>query len=290
MTAIDLHQELLEHLGRHDEVSASQLMKRETASSTDALTGAMTVLDDGELTVERIDEQLVTLSSTNERLLAVAFPIVEYGSERLLFGVGRALTLLSEVSLGRAELANPGVLAELVIGRLGWSLSAYALFANRLDGLSAVMSAPINRAYEERSQPRFATDSRLRHSRRFQDRARETIDSYANWLIALELVQHLPLFEPGQRGGFFDEADLVLALALHGDRGRAFTNRLQPQAALRLGARLADERNRAHLSAALALPADSVVSTVDQWYQELRSNMQREMSFDLLPERLTQGA
>jgi hypothetical protein len=186
------------------------------------------------------------------------------------------------------RVSNTGVLAELVIGRLGWSISAYALCANRLDGLAAVMSAPISRAYEERSQPRFAVDSKLRHSRLRRSRARDD-RQLCDWLAVLELVQHLPLFDATQQGGFFDEADLALALALHGQGGRAFTNRLRPDAARRLGARLADRRNAEDLGTAFGLSADAVAPTVDQWYQDLRNNMQREMTFDVLPERLTQG-
>ena len=57
----------------------------------------------------------------------------------------------------------------------------------------------------------------------------------------------------------------------------------------RLGARLADGRNADDLGTAFGLSADSVAPTVDEWYQDLRNNMQREMTFDVLPERLTQG-
>lgn len=286
MSAREVHMTALDLLGHGNEVGVVELLKAQTAANVTALDEAMTALASG-LTDELVDEQLERLSAPNEDWLAVAYPALEHGSERLLQTVARMVTVLSESTLGREDRTNRNMIGEPVIGRLVWASSAYSLAVDGTDALAAILASPIVRFVGETRVTPLAFDLSLRHARVFGGKAGLTIDHYADWLENLELLAAVTLFDPIAPGGSFAEADLVLALAATPARaGGVYTNRLHAAAIRRLGARVSDPRQRGDLASMFAVTETELAAELNRRYHDILTAMHGELFGRMLPDAI----
>lgn len=186
-----------------------------------------------------------SFDSGAERVLALAFPILEAGDRDDVVAVAYALTDVA------GPLRDDPPCHELAVVRVGaivWALTAYALSRDRVDALSDLMAARIPGAGPTDPAKPLLTDLRLRYAEVFDRDPRRTFDSYWNWLMGSELLRtRFPAFYD-RAESWLAEADLVLALRAHAahdwgnySRGASLDD-FAAVRALRKRLRLADQR------------------------------------------------
>jgi hypothetical protein len=197
VTAIALYDELLERLGRGDEVGVAETLKTEVAANAELLEQQLTAEPQGETGTaeERVQVFLAAHDEANERLLAAAFPAIEYGSERLLSAVGRAAAHVVRPS---AQVRSGSTLrpdaAIVVAGRVLWGIATYALFCNRTEAVAALDST-IRPPDEDREGVPVFGRREFRYPHVLGGNAGNSYQHYRSWLSERTLVgERLPLF------------------------------------------------------------------------------------------------
>lgn len=268
MSAVDLQAKILDRLGAGDDVFAAEASKEKAVAVASAL-GAEEAEPKAPTADERVAALLAPVDEPAEELLAVVLPVVEYGGPRALDAIPRALLHIArQTSLGGRESGWRSAAGALVVGRLGWALTAYALHCGRLDGLCAAWRAIPPPRYEDETPTPVLADPSLRHADAFDRDAGKAYDDYRSWLAGRELVgARYPLFA-AELDDVFAEADFLLALraeAAHryGVYSHGFTRATVARFRGRLGdgafrAGLASLFGVAELEAALATAYESV--------------------------------
>jgi hypothetical protein len=206
----DPFREILAELGRGDEVAVAERLKTvaaELAALLDDLPG-----DDGQLTTERVNEILDTTSGAGEAFLTVAFPVVEYGQGASLEALPRSLRRVAcATAVARTDQTARRIAAVPALGRLVWALAAFALHCDRPQALVALARARVSVPFSDGDvQPVMALTA-LRYPDTLGGNAGNSFRNYQEWLSALALLEHYPLFRAEVEAAFL-EGDLVLAM------------------------------------------------------------------------------
>lgn len=237
----DRLEDILGELGRGDEVAVAERLKAEAV-------GLATLLEDlpgedGQLTPERVQELLAATNGAAESFLTVALPVVEYAEHAALETLPRALR---QVTLATAAARNDHtarrVAAVPVIGRLVWTLTAFALQCDRPAALVALARARIRVPFDDEVQPVVALTA-LRYPDALRGNAGVAFADYRDWLSGLDMLESHPLFRAELEDALL-EADLVLAMCTSRFRNRIYSHGRTRNTVRRLTARLDDAAQR----------------------------------------------
>jgi hypothetical protein len=272
VTAIALYDEALERLGRDDEVGVAETLKTEVAANAELLEQQLSAEPQGETGTaeERVQAFLAAHDEANERLLAAAFPAIEYGSERLVSAVGRAAAHLvrpsAQVRSGSA--LRPGA-AIVVAGRVLWGMATYALFCNRTEAVAALDSITIRPPDEDREGVPLFGRSEFRYPHVLGGNAGNSYEHYRSWLSERALVaERLPLFA-AELDDIFAETDLLLALRMISVvKHRTYSGGADAPTVRRLSDRFRDPRQRPGLAALFRIDDAGLDELVEPCYRQ----------------------
>jgi hypothetical protein len=272
VSAIALYDEALERLGRGDEVGVAEALKTEAANNTELLEQQLTVEpeSDAGTAEEQVQAFLSAHDEANERLLAAAFPAIEYGSERLLSTVGRAAAHLVRptVQVRGGSTLRPAA-ATVVAGRVLWAMATYALFCERTEAVAAIDSFTIRPPDEDtEGVPMFARRA-FRYPDALSRNAGNSYEHYRTWLAERPLVaERLPLFVTGL-DDLFAEADMLLALRMISVvHSRTYSGGVEAPTVRRLADRFRDPRQRPGLAALFRTGDDQLDVVVESCYRQ----------------------
>lgn len=240
MTA-DRLEDILGELGRGDEIAVAERLKAEAVASAtllDDLPG-----DDAHLTSERVQELLAATSAAGESFLTVALPIIEYAEGAALETLPRALRQVTlATAAARNDHTSRRVAAVPVIGRLVWTLAAFALHCDRPAALVALARARVRLPYDDDVQPVIALTA-LRYPDAFGQNAGIAFADYRDWLSQLDVLEQYALFRAEVEAALL-EADLALAMCTSRFRGRIYSSGRTRDTVRRLTARVDDAAQR----------------------------------------------
>ena len=114
------------------------------------------------------------------------------------------------------------VAAVPVIGRLVWTLAAFALHCDRPAALVALSRARIRVPFDDDVQPVVALTA-LRYPEALRGNAGVAFADYRNWLAGIDVLEPYPLFRAELEDALL-EADLVLAMCTARFRNRIYSH------------------------------------------------------------------
>lgn len=129
-----------------------------------------------------------------------------------------------------------------MIGRLIWTLAAFALHCDRPAALVALARARVRLPYDDDVQPVIALTA-LRYPDTFGQNAGLAFADYRNWLSQLDVLEQYPLFRAEVEAVLL-EADLVVAMCTSRFRGRIYSSGRTRDTVRRLTARVDDAAQR----------------------------------------------
>lgn len=283
MSALELHADVLTRLGGGDEVYVAEELKDRAAALTAVVASENEV--SGDTSEERLKSLLVKTDAPAEELLAVLFPIVEYGSAASIAVIPRALVHVARsTSLARLQSGFRAAVGTLVIGRVVWAMTAHALQCNRLDAVAAAWRAVSEPRSGDEPAPPLLADPSIRHPDAYDRDARRGYESHRSWLAERELIRSRYPLLADELDDAFAEADFLLALraeAVHsyGVYSHGFTR----STVARFRARLRDAEGRRGLSAVFSVALDELDATLSSAYASVRTNPH---AWDRPPEEL----
>lgn len=237
----DRREDILGELGRGDEIAVAERLKAEAVASAtllDDLPG-----DDAQLTSERVQELLAATSAAGESFLMVALPVIEYAEGAALETLPRALRQVTlATAAGRNDHTSRRVAAVPAIGRLVWTLAAFALHCDRPAALAALARARVRVPYDDDVQP-VITLTALRYPNAFGQNAGIAYADCRDWLSQLDVLEQYPLFRAEVEDALL-EADLVLAMCTSRFRDRIYSSGRTRDTVRRLTARVDDATQR----------------------------------------------
>lgn len=284
MSDIDLHSKALDRLGAGDDVFAAEALKENAVDVATAL-GADEADPNPPTAEERVAALLAPVAEPAEKLLAVMLPVVEYGGPRALDAIPRALLHIGrQTSLVGRERGWRSAAGALIVGRLGWALTAYALHCGRLDGLCAAWRAVPPPRYEDETPTPLLADPSLRHADAFDRDAAKAYDDYQSWLAGRGLVgARYPLFV-AELHEVFAEADFLLALrAEAAHRYGVYSHGFTRATVARFRGRLDHGAFRAGLASLFGVGVTELEATLATAYGSVKANPHR---FDRPPSHL----
>jgi hypothetical protein len=270
--AIAVYNELLERLGRGDEVGVAETLKTEVAANAELLEQELTAEPQGEAGTaeERVQSFLAAHDEANERLLAAAFPAIEYGSERLVAAVGRAAAhvVRPSVQVRSGSALRPGA-AIVVVGRVLWGIATYALFCNRTEAVAALDSITIRPPDEDKEGVPVFGRREFRYPHVLGGNAGNSYEHYRSWPSERALVaERLPLFAT-DLDDTFAETDLLLALRMISVvQHRTYSGGAEAPAVRRLSDRFRDPRQRPGLTALFRINDAGLDELVEPCYRQ----------------------
>lgn len=242
----DAHAEVLAELGQGDEIAVAERLKREAVDLAALLRDLPG--DDRALTDERVVELLDGTNERTEAVLAIAFPVAEYGRETALAALPPALRHIAAATAAvRTDQTQRAIAAVPVVGRLVWATTAFALSCDRLDSLVALARARVQVPFSDEVQPVVALTA-LRYPDALGGNAGNAFRNYDEWLHGRSLLERYPLFE-GDLDAALLEADLLLAMESGRFRQRIYARGHTRDTVRRLRARVSDPAQRAALDA-----------------------------------------
>jgi len=272
MSTVDLHAEILDRLGRGDDVFAAEALKEKAV-----LVATLLAATETEVTATTAEERtaavLAPVDTPAEGLLAAVLPIVEYGGPRALDAIPRAfIHIARRTSLIGSERGWRAAAGVLVVGRLGWALATYALHCGRLDGLCAAWRAVTKSSSEDASTSMFA-DPSLRHADAFDRHAGNTYEDYKSWLAGRELIlARYPLLV-AELDDVFAEADFLLALRAEAENSYGvYSHGFTHATVNRFRRRLADREFAAGLASLFSVAISELDATLADAYQSVKAN------------------
>lgn len=142
----------------------------------------------------------------------------------------------------RTEQTARRVAAVPAIGRLVWTLAAFALHCDRPAALVALARARVRVPYDNEVAPVIALTA-LRHPDAFGQNAGTAFRDYHEWLAQLEVLAQYPLFQAELEAALL-EGDLVLALCTSRFRDRNYSSGRTRDTVRRFTARADDAAQR----------------------------------------------
>ncbi len=270
MSAVELNVEVLERLGNGDAIFAAEAAKRTALAIGEAINASS-----GEEGTpdERLERLLERSGSSAEELLGALFPLIEYGDGRSLGVIPRCLLHIAEqtTAADRDNQRNQ-VGGVVVVGRIVWAATAYALHCGRLDAVAASSRALVRvPSNDNQTVPLIALMS-LRYPEALGGHAGRSFDDYREWISSLDLVlERYPLFA-AELDTAFAEADMVLALRAALKRGRVYSRGLDAETVRRFALRARDAQHRGSLAEAFATTVDELEQVLEQAYGRVETD------------------
>jgi hypothetical protein len=247
-SASALYAASVDRLRLGDRVTPVELLRRETFALHGEILPAPSEAD--------VEAGLSALRAALERLLAVAFALLDHGGGRGALEVAwSAQTLATELGEGEAEPTEP--MLALALRDLSLSLLADCLGRGRLEPLPRLRGVTVPSRFERQTSPLFQTAD-LRYPNAFGRSAERAYTSWSGWLAESELCDTLSYVRDS--AAFKDaiaEAELVAALAFAQHRdNRTFCAVIGAGGAAerRLRQQVGDPRSVRSLASFLALP------------------------------------
>jgi hypothetical protein len=275
MTAAELNAEVLERLGARDEVQPLEALKRTAVECASVIAAGDEEAAQASDAAAGLDAVLSASDEPNERLLAILFPIVEYGGSAALPAIPRSLLHIArETSMLRLEQTTSRRGGVVVVGRLIWASSAYALHCDRPHAIAAARRAS-GRSPFENGFIRILSSHHLRYPEALDGSARSSYAHYRDWLAGRELVREgYPMFNADVHG-LVAEADLLLALCMASERNGVYSEGLERDTVERLRGRFLDATQRRELAELFGVEESELEATAEGLYAKLRRNEQR---------------
>jgi len=292
MSAVPVYDEALERLGRGDRVAALEELKRRAVSLAQRLEQQLGAeQEDAATDEERRDAFLEAASEPAEELIAAAIPLIEYGGADDHAAVAQALQhVVDRVAAAEGAPQISQISAVVVLGRIVWSLATYTLSCRRLDALVALASVgTLPRYYDERPVLPVIDDRSYRYPAALGGNAGHSYRNYQEWLATRELVRERLAYLAVALELTFGEADLLLALRMHGqNRGRTYSGGMRNNIVRRLALRFRDRRQRQYLAEFFGVHDAALDELVDGAYVALEHD--RDLMAPDLPARMLGGA
>jgi len=240
---------VLGELGRGDEVAVDERRERgrrrleplgdgHLVAAAELATLVDELPDESRLTDEGVARVLDATSDAAEALLAVAFPVLEYGRGAAVDALPRALRHVAlATSAARAEQTAPRIAAVAVVGRLVWALAAFALHCDRPQALVAVARARVTVPFTDGDVTPVMALTPLRYPDALGRDAGNSFRDYHDWLRGLALLDRYPLFRD-EFDVAFREGDLVIAMYAGRFRTRVYATGRERDAVRRFAARV----------------------------------------------------
>lgn len=268
MTATDRNKETLEALSRGDQIAVVEAVKQVAQAITEAIDAQVE-----ETSPERVWDALSALS---EELLAVLFPVIEYGDERALEVIPRALLHVgTQTSAALQETGTHRVGGSVALGRITWAVVAYAIHCGRFDAIADASRATVQVPFSNNETAPLIALTSLRYPDALGGNAGQSFETYRDWLRALPVVtERYPLFS-AEFEDVFGEADLLLALLLTQQRGRVYSLGRTRRTVPRLARRFRDRKNRGDVSTLFAVPEDDLDQALERAYATLETDQNR---------------
>ena len=270
MTAEEVHSDALEFLAAGRSLRVVESAKTEAVSLAGFLERAEETPVTSARYRERLDALLTEAEDRSTRLLAVAFALVEHAPTPSLQVLPRVFEHLARVS-SLVQL-NAGFYehgADVVIGRLVWPLTAFALHCRRLEAIVAMHRATVDSPYSDMPMT-LITHPNLRHSTLLERSGGQTYRYYEDWMAQGALIERAhPLFAPVSRR-LLAEADVLLALLTVRDLERkTYSHALDRGPAVSLARRFADPAQRRALCRLFRADDDAIKNAAEQAYARL---------------------
>jgi len=262
----------LESLGRGDWVAVVEAAK--TASL--AISAEIDVDDTEGTPEERIARLFDRTREPSEELLALLYPLIEYGDTRSIEVIPRVLLHIAErTSAARQELEPNRIGGTVVLARLIWALVAYAIHCDRFDAVAEASRATIRVPFGSGEiEPLIGLQS-LRYPDALAGNAGRSFEDYRTWLQELPLVaERYPLLA-SEIDEVFREADVVLAMLLGQRGGRIYSMGLDTATVRRLARRLKDRKHRPDLAVIVGASEDELDETLERAYAALETDQNR---------------
>lgn len=281
MSTAETYRETLEILARGEEIKVVEALKERASALLVSFEAAMIALgeDPNSRELQVIQKHIATQDLSAEELLAVAFPVVEYGSARAVRALSKLLSLLTERVLGRSDRINEQPLPDVVIGELWFALATYAIARDNVEAIIALGGAPITRRHGAAKAGSFGTDSDLRYQPAFGGNASMTLQHYREWLAERAFLREVQLFEPAAEPGPFFECDFFFALYAAVRERALFSNGISTDTAWRAAARFRSPDSE-RLLAFFGLSPEGFEERLEAAYQEVR-RLSRTNNLDL---------
>jgi hypothetical protein len=262
---------ILERLGAGDDVFAAEALKEAAADLATVLEG-MESPTRPPADKQEVNALLGPSEDPAERMLAVLFPIVEYGGNASVASIPRALRHMARKTSLMADSPRLRVTGTLVLGRLIWALAAYAVSCGRLEGLAAAWGANADPRHEEELPAPLLAHPSLRHADVYGRSADKAYEDYRVWLSERSLlVKRYPLLL-AELDVIFPEADVLLALlAASATRRAVYSHGLTAETVNRFRARVAQPQQRSQLATLFGVAENDLENILAEAYQRLET-------------------
>jgi hypothetical protein len=273
VSVAELNEEVLGQLAAGDVVTPQESAKERVAT----LVALLDERYDGARTPEDLrEEMLARWDAPSAELLAVLFPIVEYGDERAISVLSRCMhRIASATSLMTEERGWNRQCGVVALGRLIWAVTAYSLHCRRLDALAELSRVSIRLQYGGRPVEPLIGTRELRYPDALNQSAGNSYANYRDWLLALGLVsERYPLFARELEESF-DEADLVLAIRAALEGGRAYSAAVDSKTVRRFADHALDPLCRPGLATTFRTSEDALNETLEGAFARVETDQFR---------------
>jgi hypothetical protein len=273
VSVAELNREVLGQLAAGDVVSPHESAKKRVAT----LVALIEVPYDGARTPGDLrEDMLARWCAPSIELLAVLFPVVEYGDERAISVLSRCmLRIASATSLMSEERGWNRQCGVIALGRLVWAVTAYSLHCRRLDALAELSRVSIRLRHGSRPVEPLIGMRELRYPDALDRNAGNSYANYREWLLALDLVsEQYPLFARELEESF-DEADLVLAIRAAVEGGRAYSAAVDSKTVRRFADHALDPLCRPGLATTFRTSEDALNDTLEGAFALVETDQSR---------------
>lgn len=273
MSAAALNEEVLKQLASGDIVSPQELAKKRVGT----LVALVDEPYDGGRTQEDLREEMLTRwDAPCVELLAILFPVIEYGDERALNVLARCMLRIasatSVVGDERGWNRDCGVIA---LGRLTWAVTAYSLHCRRLDALAQLSRVSVRAPFGNRRVETLIALRELRYPISLGQNAGNSYANYRDWLLALGFVPERYELFARERQESFDEADLVLATRAALEGGRVYCVCLDTKTARRFADHALDPACRPGFATTFRTTEDDLNETLGRAFADVETDQYR---------------
>ncbi|MDQ3823357.1 MAG: hypothetical protein M3321_08975 [Actinomycetota bacterium] len=263
MTAGELYRRAIAELARGAEAAAAERLKLHAADEAgrieeeigSRMSASAPRSDTG------LHALLGALDERNQRFLALALPLVEYGTPVAAETVARSVRFFARTCLAPrpgGEVYRQGAMT--VLGRLVWAIAAYSVECNRLDALVRLARIDVALEPDEPETPLLARGELRVFAGAEEDRD-AAYRHYLDWLRTSDLARNeVPLFWPNVHRAMA-EADLWLALRTAAVTAtEVYSAGMSAPAVLRLRRRLEDASAVSELARLLGVSESRAVA------------------------------
>lgn len=273
MSASELNEEVLGQLAAGNVVGPQESAKKRVATLValidEPYDGGRTQDDLREEMLERWDVLCV-------ELLAVLFPVVEYGDDRALSVLSRCMRRIADATTVASEERGwnrqCGVVA---LGRLIWATTAYSLHCRRLQALAELARVSVHAPFgDHRVEPLIALRE-LRYPVALGQNAGNSYANYREWLLTLGFVTERYELFARELAENFDEADLALAMRAALEGRRTYCACLDTKTARRFADHAQDPQCRPGLAATFRTSEEDLNETLEGAFARVETDQYR---------------